>query len=508
MVKNAFSWSKVTLRNGSKYDKVYLLKELLARSSVKFVPICYQVVNNNSVFYVEEQEASRALKDLDKKIELPDGYDLMISVQPTTPPNIPISDELVGKIKLGMSDRYDAEKSALNLNTFHKSFAGESFFAPLWRTNIMSKVVNIILDNIPEVKAIDLSNNRLLNLDALVAFQKLKHLNVLHLKDNKLTDLRGLEKLKGISLINLRLDGNPVKERLGSSYTESVRKIFSSLQELDGKALPKQIGFEDEGSAVNDIPLSCPKLIKNEAAGNLVLQFLEQYFKLYDSDSRQPLLDAYDENAMMSLTAIGAYESMKAYIEESRNLCRVNSDQRKVKLLRRGRLPIVSFLSGLPKTEHDPTSFSLDLPFTSDSLMIFTVTGMFRERETKGKSVRFFNRCFIVVPRGSGFCIINEMLFVSNPTAAKAKKAFNSPDSSMQSFGKPSTSGAAGPAPIAVDEATKQTLTTALAERTGMNLVWATHCLEENLWNFDKASAVFQELKTSGKIPPEAFAKN
>ena len=62
MVKNAFSWSKVTLRNGSKYDKVYLLKELLARSSVKFVPICYQVVNNNSVFYVEEQEASRALK--------------------------------------------------------------------------------------------------------------------------------------------------------------------------------------------------------------------------------------------------------------------------------------------------------------------------------------------------------------------------------------------------------------------------------------------------------------
>jgi len=255
--KGMLTWSKVTLRNGAKYDKVYLLKELLARSSVKFVPICYQTIKNNAIFFVEEQEAGKAIKDLDTKIELPDGYDLVISVDRTTPPNVPVSDDLVSKMKVGMSDRYNSETSALNLNSFHKSFAGESFFAPLWRTNILSKVVEIITDNIPEVKAIDLSSNKLNNLDAITNFKKLNQLNLLYLKDNKLTDLRGLEKLKGISLVELNLEGNPLKEKLGSSYTDSVRKTFPSLQVLDGKVLPKKIGFDDESSSASEMPLSC-----------------------------------------------------------------------------------------------------------------------------------------------------------------------------------------------------------------------------------------------------------
>ena len=60
--KNLFSWSKVTLRNGANYDKMWLLKELVARCSVKFIPICYQEVNHNAMFYVEEQDAGKALK--------------------------------------------------------------------------------------------------------------------------------------------------------------------------------------------------------------------------------------------------------------------------------------------------------------------------------------------------------------------------------------------------------------------------------------------------------------
>ena len=68
------------------------------------------------------------------------------------------------------------------------------------------------------------------------------------------------------------------------------------------------------------------------------------------------------------------------------------SEVRRHKLLHRGRLPIVSFLSGLPKTEHDATSFTLDLAFTSKTMMTFTVTGMFRERDSKYPGVRHFNR--------------------------------------------------------------------------------------------------------------------
>ena len=43
-----------------------------------------------------------------------------------------------------------------------------------------------------------------------------------------------------------------------------------------------------------------PKMVKNEADAGVVLTFLEQFFKLYDSDNRQHLLDAYHEEAMFS----------------------------------------------------------------------------------------------------------------------------------------------------------------------------------------------------------------
>ena len=81
---------------------------------------------------------------------------------------------------------------------------------------------------------------------------------------------------------------------------------------------------------------------------------------------------------------------------------RVRDDgNKRDRLLRQGRLKIVSFLNDLPKTEvrshlcisgvkfitnlplhsqHDMNSFTLDLTFATDRLMSFTVTGCFRER--------------------------------------------------------------------------------------------------------------------------------
>ena len=32
---------KVVLKNGTKYDKITLLTELLAKSNIKFIPMCY-----------------------------------------------------------------------------------------------------------------------------------------------------------------------------------------------------------------------------------------------------------------------------------------------------------------------------------------------------------------------------------------------------------------------------------------------------------------------------------
>ena len=59
----------------------------------------------NTFFYLEDQTAAKALKELDKKIEMPDGYPLQITTERSTPPNMPLTEELLDTIKKVMSAR-------------------------------------------------------------------------------------------------------------------------------------------------------------------------------------------------------------------------------------------------------------------------------------------------------------------------------------------------------------------------------------------------------------------
>ena len=94
----------------------------------------------------------------------PDKSFFLISYRadPSAPPTMVINDDAVEKIKTVMSQRYNPANKALDLKSFHsdRSFLGESIFAPLSRALCMKKVVQIINENIPEVEAIDLSDNR------------------------------------------------------------------------------------------------------------------------------------------------------------------------------------------------------------------------------------------------------------------------------------------------------------------------------------------------------------
>lgn len=69
----------------------------------------------------------------------------------------------------------------------------------------------------------------------------------------------------------------------------------------DGAVLPAQIGFDVADSS--NAPLPKASFLCETSGADIVRQFLEQYFAIFDSDNRQPLLDAYHESAMFSLTA-------------------------------------------------------------------------------------------------------------------------------------------------------------------------------------------------------------
>lgn len=75
--------------------------------------------------------------------------------------------------------------------------------------------------------------------------------------------------------------------------------IFFSAQ--DGVELPPVISF-DIGTEDVSLPPSSSSWIVSDEARQIVLVFLEQYLTVYDSDDRQPLLNAYYDSAIMSLT--------------------------------------------------------------------------------------------------------------------------------------------------------------------------------------------------------------
>ncbi|QQP37237.1 Nuclear RNA export factor 1like, partial [Caligus rogercresseyi] len=172
----------------------------------------------------------------------------------------------------------------------------------------------------------------------------------------------------------------------------------------DGNELPRLITFDDDdvNSSVSvSVPPSIPKMVCNDQAGAIVLQFLEQFIKVYDSDNRQGLMDAYHEDAMMSISASypveghkNYYSKLDDYFSEGRNLIRINDPVRRLKALRQGKFSVVSFINSLPKTTHHPDTITLDVPFATERLMTFTVTGLFKEREKKGTPIRHFNRMF------------------------------------------------------------------------------------------------------------------
>ncbi|EFX66035.1 hypothetical protein DAPPUDRAFT_332592 [Daphnia pulex] len=515
------SWSKVTIPHGKKFEKDFILKTLLNASKVSFIPIYYHIEGNNAVFFIEDSTAAEALSTLNKQITLHDGFKLIILVKWSPAPNLPINEDLKGKIKQVMSRRYDPQMKMLNLSQFHlDEELCTDFYTPLSRENVMQTVVQIIGDHIPDVQVIDLSNNKIYSVDQMKPLvTKAVFLKSLNLGNNKLGQITSLDRLQGLKLEELVLNRNPLCDRFNeqSTYISAVRKRFPKLIKLDGVELPPVISF-DIGAEDVALPLSSGSWFVSDEARQIVLVFLEQYLSVYDSDDRQPLLNAYHDSAIMSLTCsyppgqtANAPSRLDSYMKDSRNLKRIDDPQRRFRLLQQGKVDIVSFLSKLPKTLHDPSSLVVDVPVTSSHLIVMSVTGVFRERVERHSLIRWFQRIFIIIPStGGGFCIVNEQIHISCATPEQIKAAFKEPVVVPAGLSTPASSvpiGETTASSTLVDPVVQQQMVASFSEQSGMNTTWSLKCLEENGWVFDRAAFVFTELKAANQIPPEAFIK-
>uniref|UniRef100_A0A7N5ZY31 Nuclear RNA export factor 1 n=1 Tax=Anabas testudineus TaxID=64144 RepID=A0A7N5ZY31_ANATE len=363
-----------------------------------------------------------------------------------------------------------------------------------WKTN-MEAVIKIIEENIPELTCLNLSNNRIHKLDELAELvTKVPNLKTLNLSNNELKSDRELDKVKGLKLVELWLNRNPLCNHFKdqASYISAVRQRFPRLLKLDGHDLPPPIGFDVETPTT--IPSCKGSCFGSDEIKALILRFLQQYYSIYDSGNRQPLLDAYHDGASLSLTTPYSTQnpsrsSLGEYHKDSRNLKRIKDSTMRFRLLKHTRLNVVAFLNELPKTQHDIASFTVDVNTYTNTLLSFTVSGVFKEVAVDGKSrdsTMAFSRVFITVPAGnSGLCIVNDQLFIRMATTEEIRRAFVAPAPT------PSSS------PVPTLTSQQQEMLTAFSQKSGMNLEWSQKCLQDNEWDFNRAAQIFTQLKVT-----------
>ncbi|XP_029156368.1 nuclear RNA export factor 1-like [Nylanderia fulva] len=513
------NWYRISIPYGHKYEKDYILRTLLNFMAPEvFIPIMYKIMANEASFYVDDFKTANALLKCDRKITMTDGFKLQVRAKPGFP-QCEIDDKLKERLKQAMSKRYVQETNALDLSKFHRDpdLIGD-YFCALFRPAMLMTVLDIVGEHIPTLQALNLEGNKLQSIDKLnVLSKKFPNLKILYVSDNKIKDIHQLDAIKDLKLEELKLIGNPVCNKYKSrqnDYISDVRKRFPRLLRLDDTELPRPIVFDVVDEAAK-VPSSQRMFIADTKAQQIASQFLQQYFTIFDSDNRQPLLDAYDEHACFSMTITTSHNNkLNGYLMENRNLFRIYDTARRQKLLKHGRLPVVSFISEMPRTRHFLDTFTMDISLVTQVMMFITITGYFQELN-KEQPIRHFNRTFIIVPEGGGYCIRNEQLHISQPPEAQLKQLnqllnstpmLNNQSETPAILPQTSTEPAK-PILSELSEDVKQQMTMTLSQQTNMNLEWSLKCLQETQWNYNNALSAFQEFFKRSQIPPEAFTK-
>jgi len=488
--------------------------------SATFRPYSVQVEKHRELsFIVQRVAVANSLKDtLDGNyVALESGFQakLQVKTRSFTAPRVDLNTQSMEAVKRVLGTRYRNETRALNLSDFVNdpglvTPSGGYLYAPLSRSSVMSAVVDIICDNIPDVVAIDFSNNKLPTLEHFANLvDRADSLKIIYLANNRLSDVSQLQKMRSLrGLEEMKLSGNPMTKKFNSQegFENAVQTIFPSLKLLDDKPLKKLITFDDgeeSGSQGPELPVSVKKMCPS-AVESVVLQFIQQYFQVYDTDDRSPLEAAYHQEALFSVTSAyppgstGHGETgLDKYLSSSRNLMKHKAAGQRLRRLIQGRAEVAKFLCfELPKTRHDLDSFSLDVPLATPAMVCVTLTGVFVERTSLATAsspispngVRHFARTFNLVPAGSGVVIVNETLHVTVATKFQSKMAF-------------STSAKATPVPSAsLEDLVRQLMT-----KTKMNADWAKTCLQQCGFNIEQAISAFETAHKEGKIPQEAY---
>ncbi|XP_052026261.1 nuclear RNA export factor 2-like [Apodemus sylvaticus] len=422
--------------NGRKYNKMWLINLLQSYCSVGFTPVDFQYIRNTIQFFVQNAKTAIELMNINYQIRDEENKRIAIYVNSSREPasvHYKLTPEQMHTLKLSMKKRYDVSRKDLYLRKirFDQDLVNRGIDIFLDRRSCMTATLQIIQEDFPELLSLNVSNNKIYWLDGLSELiEKAPHVKTLNLSGNLVRTVWELEKMKGLKLEQLWLEGNPLCSSFQdhSSYVSAILNCFPELSHLDGMKLFPTID-------INTLEIIKPykeSYKGSENLKNLLIQFMLQYYLIYDYGDRHSLLSAYDADACFSLAITFNSDkedlsSLEDYFKDNRNMMRLKNSSLRMQLLKHKKHNIVTCLHELPKTQHDLNSYVIDLCVQTEKMICFSVNGLFKE--VAGKSwgcVRAFTRTFILTAdRDFRLCIVNDEMILRNASPTEIRKAFS-----------------------------------------------------------------------------------
>ncbi|EGW02726.1 Nuclear RNA export factor 1 [Cricetulus griseus] len=456
---------------------MWIINLLQSHCSVAFTPVDFQYIRNRIQFFVQNAQSAFELMNINFQIRDEENRKISICVCSSTGPasvQYKLTPGQMEILKRSMMKRYDVSRKSLSLKKlrFDPDLMDHGLDIFLNRRSCMAAMLQIIQVDFPELRT---------------AWE--------------------LEKMKGLKLKELWLEGNPMCSTFAdnSAYVRSSLKILRKRREAGrggspgpwvpnvapcdqcsvGGSYPGMGGRKGEENKresqgqmeemllrlelsvtscgfwfSNSAVLNCfPELLcldgfklfptvdtytlaiikprqetyrGSESLKDLIVQFMLQYYLIYDYGDRRNLLTAYHAEACFSLTITSNSDkpnmrTLEEYFKDSRNMKKIKDSFLRMQLLKHKKCNIVTCLHELPKTQHDLTSCVVDICAQTEKMICFSVNGVFKEMEGTSKGcIRAFTRTFILTAgRHFRLCIVNDEMILRNATAQETKKAFS-----------------------------------------------------------------------------------
>ncbi|XP_078219953.1 nuclear RNA export factor 3 isoform X2 [Callithrix jacchus] len=499
------SWFKITIPFGIKYDEKWLLNLIQNKCSVSFIPVEFHYEKMNATFYVENASIASALKNVSGKIWDEDNEKISIFVCPDGIPHSvqrELKPEKVEQLAVNQQQALDIQKlpiySGMAENSDSMADEGRGVCVR-WKVrdgNLGRGQYCCCTSRVPPCLLVfsSLLPGDFMTCDTKMAPNPRKGVAAsLHAHEENIPKVMSsgeMDKWKGIEPGEKCVDRSPVCTTFlnNSSNINSILELFPKLLCLDGQQSPGPTlcGLE----AHKRLPTCKGSFFGSEMLKNLVLQFLQQYYLIYDSGDRRGLLGAYHNEACFSLSISfnhgdSALSILFKYFKDNRNIKMLQDPYLRGQLLKHTKRDIVDFLSALPKTQHDLSSILVDMWYQTEWMLCFSVNGVFKEVEGQSQgSVLAFTRTFITTPgSSSSLCILNDELFLRGTSHQRTQSALftlvPTPfSSSMPAFSQE-----------------QKKMVKGFSAQSGMNFQCSQKCLHNNQQDYSRAVPVLAPPK-------------